>query len=167
MKKIVFLILSILFIDNVYAENILDNYYIDVKIADTKVHIKETFDGVSVTDNNYIKESFIDLDHYTLVESNINEFKIIDEDSPYNQPFFSGTIKPNKSYLIEYITDYDKFGTGAYCFKAPHSTIINNLTFRIEYNKKIYSVRVSGYKEGTYKITKNGNIVKGKITNKN
>jgi len=26
---------------------------------------------------------------------------------------------------------------------------------------------VYGYKEGTYKIKKNGNIVKGKLTNKN
>ena len=119
MKKIFFLIISILFIDNVHAENILDNYNIDVKIDDTKVHIKETFDIVTVTDNKYIKESFIDFEHYK---------------------------------LIEYITDYDKFGNGAYSFEAPLSTTINNLTFKIEYNKKISSVGVYGYNEGTYEI---------------
>ncbi len=167
MKKIFFLIISILFIDNVHAENILDNYNIDVKIDDTKVHIKETFDVVTVTDNKYIKESFIDLEHYKLVESNLNEFKIMDEESPFNRPFFTGTIEPNKSYLIEYITDYDKFGNGAYSFETPLSTTINNLTFKIEYNKKISSVRVYGYNEGAYEITEDGNIMIGKLVKKN
>jgi len=167
MKKIFFLIISILFIDNVHAENILDNYNIDVKIDDTKVHIKETFDVVTITDNKYIKESFIDLEHYKLVESNLNEFKIIDEESPFNRPFFTGTIKPNKSYLIEYITDYDKFGNGAYSFETPLSTTINNLTFKIEHNKKISSVRVYGYNEGSYEITEDGNIMIGKLVKKN
>ena len=163
MKKVLFIILWLLFIDNVYAENILDNYSINVKLHGTKVNITEKFDVINVTDSNYIKESFINLDNYTLVESNIEGFKIVDEQSYHFWPFFTGKIKPNESYIIEYITDFDKFGTGAYSFITPNLTIINNLTFRIEYDKLISSIGVYGYSEGAYEITKDGNIVIGKL----
>ena len=164
MKKVLLIISLLLFIDNVYAENILDNYSINVKLQGTKVNITEKFDVINVTNSNYTKESFINLDNYTLVESNIEDFKIVDEQSYHFWPFFTGKIKPNESYIIEYITDFDKFGTGAYSFKTPNLTIINNLTFRIEYDKLISSIGVYGYSEGTYEIVKDGNIVIGKLT---
>ena len=165
MKKIVFFIIMILLPISVHADNILDDYSVDIKMNGKEIHIIEKFKVIENDDNNsnFSKKMLATENNLKLNNCNINNYKLLYE-LAYN-PYVIGNIEKNKEYLIEYtISDFTIFGTNAFIFNSPEDTIINHLTFRVEYNDNLADVSIWDHQGEKYEVITDGNIITGILT---
>ena len=165
MRKVLFLIILFLFLPiNVFAENILDNYSLDIYIDGYYVKVTEKFDVISTDEdlnNNFSRRIFGDIKQLDVINTNVLDYKLLNEDDEDN--YFIGNIENNNSYTIIYTnSDYSEYGVHAYTFYVPDDTKIKKFNFKIIYSSNVSSVNVYGY-DNSYVIKKNNHLVTGNL----
>lgn len=153
MKKIIFFLIVFLPI-RVYAANVLDNYYINIIIDGSQVHVRETFDVIE-SDHQYINRMLYNSNERN-INSNINQYTIKNDGYQY----INGSVVTGESYYIEYDIDYYNHGTNTYRYDIPTNTIINNISFKVEYLNSETWVHAPNYA-----VSVDNNIITGYINN--
>ena len=150
MKKIIILLLLI-FPLNAYAQTVLDNYNIEVKIDYPKVIVKETFDVLRFDEKTTVIREIRERPSNLEVNTDINNYVLKTYNNIYTQ--IIGDLTTGNSYYIEYqVKDYTDLGNHPYSFRVPDDIIVNNVHFKISYNSQIENVMVSPSINGAYNI---------------